>query len=252
MSTTNVLITGANRGVGLALTKIYLLRSNQIVIGGVRDVAAAKAGPLGSLPTATGTKLVLVKIDALSHTDPAQAVQELESQGITKLNVVIANSGIVGKEVVSVADSDPADFAEVLAVNTIGPVVLFKAVKKLLDRSENPRYIAISSTVGSSVLQPKSVNGTQPIGFGYGASKAALNHITRHMHSENPGITVAAVSPGFMNTDMGNRGAKTFGLEKPPHDVDENAQQIVKLVDVVTREKHSGQFLDFDGSELEW
>lgn len=219
-------------GVGLSLARIYLGRPNHIVIGGVRDVAAAKAGELGRLSVAASSRLVLVKIEAESYTDPAKAVQDLEAQGITRLDIAIANAAVAGKEVVAVSESDPADFANILAINTVGPVVLFKATKPLLDRSENPRWIAISSTAGSSTDQPMTFKfmGSRPMGVGYGASKAALNHVVRHIHSENPGLTTIALHPGFLNTDMGNRGAKVLGLEKPFHEVEDNTPLMVNLV----------------------
>ncbi|KAM5346295.1 hypothetical protein ACJ41O_009300 [Fusarium nematophilum] len=254
MSTTNVLITGANRGVGHALVQTYLARPNHIVIGSVRDVDAARSKGLEDLPAAPGSKLILVKIESASFTDPAEAVRELESMGITKLDIVIANAAIAGGDVVAAAVGDAQDFANTLAVNVVGPLALFAATKPLLDHAAAPKWVSISSGVASMTNHDAMFTnmGGRPMGFGYGASKAALNHLSLNIHSENPKLTAIAVDPGFLDTDMGNRGAKLLGLDKPPHDTGDNARAIVRLIDAATRETHSGKFLTFDGKEVPW
>ncbi|KAL2835429.1 hypothetical protein BJY01DRAFT_252665 [Aspergillus pseudoustus] len=254
MPTTNVLITGANRGVGLALLKTYLARPNHIVIGSVRDIVAAKSEGLENLPAAPGSKVILVKIESASFTDPVQAVRALRVHGIIKLDIVIANAAISGRAVLPAAEGDAEDFANILAVNTVGPLALFAATKPLLDHAERPRWVSISSSVASIANHEATFAymGRRPMGFGYGASKAALNHLTVNLHSENTNITVIALDPGFLDTDMGNAGAKIFGLEKPPHHVGDNVKEIVKLVDVATRDTHSGKFLNFEGKEVPW
>ncbi|KAH8745700.1 hypothetical protein F5883DRAFT_367972, partial [Diaporthe sp. PMI_573] len=228
-STTNVFITGANRGVGHALVQTYLARPNHIVIGSVRDIAAARSNSLEDLPAAPGSELVLVKIESASFADPAQAVAELESRGVTRLDIVIANAAIAGSKVAVAAEGDAEDFADILAINAVAPLALFAATKPLLDRAANPKWVSISSAVASLANHDAMFTnmGGRPMGFGYGASKATLNHLSLNIHSENPKLTVMAVDPGFLDTDMGNRGAKLFGMEKPPHSTVDNAKAIV-------------------------
>jgi norsolorinic acid ketoreductase len=153
---------------------------------------------LEDIPAASGSKLILVKIESASFTDPAQAVNELESQGITKLDLVIANAAIYGKAVLPVADGDAEDFANILAVNTVGPLALFAATKLLLDHAEKPKWVSVSSSVASISNHEATFAymGGRPMGFGYGASKAALNYLTLNIHSENPNLTVIALDPG--------------------------------------------------------
>ncbi|KAB5513514.1 hypothetical protein GE09DRAFT_1295088 [Coniochaeta sp. 2T2.1] len=100
---TNVLITGANRGaslvpmsdaanltgLGRGFTEAFLARPNHTVIAAVRDPSAAS---FSSLPVATGTRLVVVKTDSTSATDAFEAVKTLQDDGITKLDIVIANA----------------------------------------------------------------------------------------------------------------------------------------------------------------
>ncbi|KAI9151517.1 NAD(P)-binding protein [Paramyrothecium foliicola] len=272
MSTTNVLITGANRGLtlsctaidflningalglGRALLQTYLAKPNHIVVGAVRDVATARSQGLEDLPVASGSKLILVKIDSASFSDPAKAVKELQYQGIARLDIVIANAGIAGKNVVPIADGDTEDFVNILAVNVIGPYALFAATKPLLDQSTQAKWASISSGAASLANHDAlfAALGGRPMQAGYGASKAALNHFSLNLHSENPKLTVLVVDPGFLDTDMGKRGAKTFGIDKPPHETAENARGIVKQIDAATRETHSGKFLNYNGEPVPW
>ncbi|KAK7224704.1 hypothetical protein V2G26_012707 [Clonostachys chloroleuca] len=256
MSTTNVFITGANRaltpvvsqpppksintrtGVGHALVQTYLARPNHIAIGSVRDIAAARSNGLEDLSAAPGSKLVLVKIESVSFVDPTRAVSELESWGITRLDIVIANAAIAGGKVAAAAEGDAEDFANILAINAVALLAPFAATKPLLDRATTHKWVSISSAAASLAKHEAIfINmGGRPMGFGYGASKATLNHLSLNIHSENPKLTVTAVDPGFLDTDMGTRGAKLLGMEKPPHSTVDNANAIVKFIDAATRE----------------
>ncbi|KAH7133772.1 hypothetical protein EDB81DRAFT_887583 [Dactylonectria macrodidyma] len=252
MSTTNVLITGANRGVGLAFLQTYLAQPNHIVIGSVRDIA--RSSNLNDLPVALGSKLVLVKIESSSFSDPAEAVGELKALGISRLDIVIANAGVAGGAVVPATNGDADDFLNTLAINAVGPLALFAATWPLLEQAVKPKWVSISSAVASLANHEAMFAGMggRPMGAGYGASKAALNHLSLNIHSENPKLTVLVVDPGFLDTDMGNRGAKILGIEKPPHNAGDNAKAMVKLVDAATRETHSGKFWTFDSKEVPW
>lgn len=114
------------------------------------------------------------------------------------MDLVIANAAISGKAVLPAVDGDAEDFANILAVNTVGPLALFAAASSLLDHAEEPKWVSISSSVASSANHEASFVylGSRPMGFGYGASKAALNHLTVNIHLENPNLTVIALDPG--------------------------------------------------------
>lgn len=92
---TIVLITGANRGIGKGLLAKFLAKPDHIVIAGNRSPEDETSKALASLPTANGTKLIVVKIDATVADDPTKAVDKLkESHGIDHLDIVVANAGI--------------------------------------------------------------------------------------------------------------------------------------------------------------
>ncbi|KAI1495122.1 hypothetical protein F5X96DRAFT_665064 [Biscogniauxia mediterranea] len=94
MPLTTVLISGTNRGLGKALLKLYLAKPNHVVIGANRDPSLPASQALASLPTGTGSRLIIVKIDAIVELDAAKATQELAAEGIDHLDLVIANAGI--------------------------------------------------------------------------------------------------------------------------------------------------------------
>ncbi|KAE8338048.1 hypothetical protein BDV24DRAFT_177149 [Aspergillus arachidicola] len=226
-STTNVLISGASRGLGKVFVEQYLARPNHTVIGTVRDVKSAAAEELRALPAAEGSKVVLVKVEYTSTTDAVDAVKELEAQGITKLDIVIANAGIAGQQG-RIETIDPKGLAEVYLVNAVGPAVLFLALKPLLDRAETPKWLAISSGLAS--LHDLHKYPMFP-GFPYNGSKAALNHFTKTIHVESPKIIAFAVSPGFFETDMGRKTAAFFDFENPPFsDINTNIKSIIGLI----------------------
>jgi norsolorinic acid ketoreductase len=136
--------------------------------------------------------LITVKLDSTSTTDAADAVTILKSEHhIDHLDVVIANAGIAnyfGPVLTTPVDQ----FKEHLEVNAVGVLVLFQAVHDLLSASKNPKFVTISSPVGSIGHQELI-----PIpSTAYGASKAALNYLTRKIHFENPNLVVFPLSPG--------------------------------------------------------
>lgn len=179
-------------GVGKVFVEKYLARPNHTVIATVRDVKSASADALRALPAAEGSKIVLVKVEYTSTTDAYDAVKELEAQGITKLDIVVANAGITGQQG-PMENIDPKGLAEVFLVNAVGPAVLFLALKPLLDKAESPKWMSISSAVASLQDLEKYAMFR---GFPYNTSKAALNYFTKTIHVENPNIVAFAISPG--------------------------------------------------------
>jgi NAD(P)-dependent dehydrogenase (short-subunit alcohol dehydrogenase family) len=173
---TIVLITGASRSLGKALVQTYLSRPNHIVVGSVRDKASPHAQELKTLPTAAGSRLFLVKIENTSLTDPTDAVKDLKFAGIDSLDIVIANAGCMGTEIVAAIDTvKPKDVTMCFNVNTLGSLVLFQAVRPLLQKSKLPRWVAITSGAGS--IASMEAFGTSFVSS-YGISKAGLNWLT--------------------------------------------------------------------------
>jgi NAD(P)-dependent dehydrogenase (short-subunit alcohol dehydrogenase family) len=125
------------------------LHPDHVVIGTVRDPQAPKAEELRSLPTASGSRLVLVGIENKSLTDPKKAIETVEADGIDHVDIVIACSGIsIGAAPLELAD--PEAFTESFKVNVLSNLVLFQAVNKLVVKSSAPKWISVSSRGGST------------------------------------------------------------------------------------------------------
>lgn len=184
-------------GIGKGFVAKYLQRPNTTVIGSVRDTNSAGAKALLDLPKAEGSKLITVKIDSASDTDALEAIKNLQSNDkITKLDIVIANAGIYKLSAFEkVADIKLSDLFEHFNVNTAGPIRLFQATLPLLKKAEKPMLMIVSSGAGSITAMEHI-----PFAVGsYGASKAAMNFLTRKIHFENEGLIAFAVHPGLVH-----------------------------------------------------
>lgn len=84
-----------------------------------------------------------------------------------------------------------------------------------------------------------------------GASKAAANFLVVTIHKENPEWTALALHPGLIQSDMGNAGAKAFGLEKAIVTIEDSANGMLKQIDVARRQEKA-QFLDYTGEIIAW
>lgn len=179
-SQTVILITGVTKGIGKTLLSTYLLHPNYTVIGSVRDKASPAAQALTTLPTAPGSRLYIITIESSSFTDPGTAANEILEAGISHLDIVIANAGSSGPSGVVPLDAVTVEqLTYCFNVNTLGPLVLFQALKPLLQKSTNPRFVAVTSAVGS--IGRVEVYGAH-VAPAYGISKAGLNWVTVSVH----------------------------------------------------------------------
>jgi norsolorinic acid ketoreductase len=211
-SQTTYLITGANRGIGNGLVQNYLSRPNTVVIATTRDLSSPSSKALSTLSAGKNSKIIVVKLDSSVDTDAETAINELKAvHGITHIDTVIANAGIANYW--GPTSTTPiAAFQNHFNINTMGTLTLFQATNALLDNSSKPKFVYISTVVGSIGDAEK-----WPLqGVAYGASKAAANYIMRKIHLEHPKLTVFPLHPGWVQTEMGNDGAVANGLEQAP------------------------------------
>jgi norsolorinic acid ketoreductase len=152
---------------------------------------------------------------------------------------VPVSSGIL--KYVGVLTTTPvSEFRDHWEVNTLGLVVLFQAVHKLLLASPTgtPKFAYISSGAGS-------IGGFVNMKFtACGSSKAAANYLVKALDVENPSLLTLSISPGWVATDMGNVGAVSKGLPQAPVTAEDSVAGILSRIDAVTKET-SGRFWNY-------
>ncbi|KAL2069404.1 hypothetical protein VTL71DRAFT_14083 [Oculimacula yallundae] len=246
MSEITYLITGANRGIGKGLLSALITRPNTTIIAAVRDTASASK-TLSSIPVGLNSKIIIVKIDSTIETDPAAAVEELKTKhNITKIDVLLSNAGLQDT-VAPVLETTPDAVRRHFEVNTIGPLTLIQAFMPLLLLSPSPKFLVVSSSIGS-IADMK--NPPVPF-FAYGMSKAAVNYLVRKVAFENPKVVAQAFNPGWVQTDMGNAAASGVGMSEATMTLEDSIKGMVKLIDGATLET-TGTFTDVTGEAIPW
>nr|WP_086938490.1 SDR family oxidoreductase [Thaumasiovibrio occultus] len=225
-----VLITGANRGIGLALTEVFLAQGKRVIATCRQPEAASALQALHSQG-----ELTILPLEVTAAASISELATSLQGQAI---DIVFNNAGVLGGEQQSVDEMDIADWANVLAINTIAPFQLSVALKPNLLLSKRPRLITISSSMGS-------LAGTSTNMYSYRSSKAAVNKVMQVLSNEwaADGIIVCPVHPGWVRTDMGGADADIS--------VEESTSGLVALANNLTAAQ-SGRFWSYDGEELPW
>lgn len=223
---TTVLITGANRGLGLEFARQYVAEKAQ-VIGCCR--APDKADKLAKLE---------VQVEPLDVTDFESVTQLAKTLQNTPIDILIANAGWYGPES---QDADIADFdgfLQTFRVNSLGPLMVAQALRRNLLAGRDKKLVFLTSKMGSIA---DSSGGY----LAYRASKAALNMIAHSVALEwkRYGVKVAILHPGWVKTDMG-------GPDAPMTPAASVAGMIERINELWPGS--SGQFMDYAGKEIGW
>ena len=233
-----ILITGANRGIGLEMVCQYLQRDDAQVFATCRNPQSAVA--LNQLVEANGDHAQVIQLDVADQASIDASVQAVSAQ-VNGLDVLINNAGInpgTDRER-TFGKLDAEAMLHVLHVNSVAPIMVAQAYAGLLRAGNNSRLVNVSSGAGSLERQ---ANGC---GYTYNASKSALNMFTRCLAGTfaSDNITVITLNPGWVKTDMGGPNAN---LEP-----EQSISGITKLVDGLTM-ADNGQFFNWDGERLPW
>lgn len=220
-----VLITGASRGLGLELARQYAADGWR-VIGTVRAPAAV-SGLEGE-----------IEAHVADVTD-RQAIARLAAalRG-TPIDVLLCNAGIYGPQAMRLGSLDYSAWEEVLRVNVLGAAAVIEALVENVAASERKLIVLMSSRLGSIA----EASGSSPL---YATSKAALNALAKGLSVTLAarGIIVVALSPGWVRTDMGGKGA--------PLSPEESVRGLREVIGGL-KPSASGRFLNYDGSEIPW
>lgn len=224
-----VLVTGANRGLGLELSRQYA-EEGWRVLAACRDPGQATA--LAALPRN-------VTLHPLDVSDRQAARTLAEALGDEAIDLLIHNAGVYGPRDSELGHIDFAAWHDVLDVNLLGPLRVTEAFVQHVARSDLRRMAFISSKMGS-------IGANQAGGdYVYRSSKAGLNATVKSLALDLAprGITVVTVHPGWVSTDMGGSRA--------PVSLPESASHMRRLFDRLTH-ADSGRFFNYDGTELPW
>ncbi len=154
-SPTIVLVTGAGRGIGRGIFELYAAKPNHTLIAANRNPDDGPSQELLKLPTAEGTTVQLVKIEATDDNDALSAVETLRSRGINHIDILIANAG-KATSWPKLEDAKIPDIQDHINTNVFGFVRLYQAVLPLLKASKSPKLIMIGSSAAfltASTLQ---------------------------------------------------------------------------------------------------
>ncbi|CAL1240170.1 SDR family oxidoreductase [Candidatus Methylocalor cossyra] len=228
-----VLITGANRGLGLEFARQYA-EAGWEVLACCRDPARASA------------------LNALTERWPAVSVRRLDLDHFEQIDalardladcpidILLNNAGIYGHSERSRLGALDYDlWAQVFKINVLAPVKLAEAFLPQVQRSARKLIVALTSLMGS--IADNTSGGALP----YRSSKAALNAAMKSLAIDlaGRGIGVLLLHPGWVKTDMGGPNA--------PTSPEESVAGMRRVIDAYTP-KDSGRFLDFRGQERPW
>ena len=224
-----VLITGANRGIGLALAQQYA-EDGWKVIATARDPAGAD-----------GLKILKgdVRVYALEVVDEAAVAKLAQALRGEAIDVLFNNAGIAGREAGTLGQIDSKVWIETLRVNTIAPIKIAEAFVEHVAASSQKKMVFTSSRLGSIEL---NTGGDR---YAYNSSKAGLNMACKSLSVDlrSRGIITAVLHPGHVRTDMGGAAAPVL-----PHEAAAGMRKVTAGLTIA----QSGSFINYDGSPIPW
>ncbi len=232
-----VLITGANRGIGLELVRQYLSQGSAVIAVSRSESDELKA--LGESNLLQSHQLDLTDDRALTA-----LANELREQ---KIDVLLNNAGTMGRrnfadvgmKAGSFGSFNREEWHEILDINLCTPMKLAELFVNNVAASDNGRIITLSSMMGSMGLNNSGS------AYCYRASKAGVNAIMKSMAIDLAGrnIIAVAIHPGFVKTDMGGPNAHI-----EPH---ESAAGIIRVIEKLTPEQ-AGKLIAWNGEDMPW
>ena len=227
----SIMITSANRGLGLEFVRQYAADGWRILAGCRNPDAAYDLQELAGVHAMT-----VFPMDVTDLSSIRQAAAGLNDEPI---DVLLNSAGIIGKPGQRTGNIDYESWAQVLNVNTMGPLRVTEAFVEHVARSERKLVVTITSGLGS--IADNTSGGSIP----YRTSKAAVNMAMRSVAIDlGPrGIACVLVNPGWVKTDMGGPNAPLT----PPQSV-----AALKRLIAALGLADSGKFLHYDGREYAW
>ncbi len=220
------LVTGANRGIGLAFARRLSERGNRVIATARRP---EKARDLARLS---------VRVEQLDVADEKSIARLARRISGEPLDVLVNNAGI-GESGPRFGRLSREGLDEAFCVNAIGPVAVTQAL--LPNLRAGKRRVIVNLSSGYASISENEGGGW----IAYRASKAALNQLTRSVAAElqKEGFVCIAICPGWVKTGMGGRGA--------PLSPDDSVAAMLKVIDRL-KPSDTGRFLDRRGRDIPW
>ena len=232
MTSSTILITGTNRGIGLELTGQFAADGWAVLACCRNPVEADALQALAELYSS-------IEIHRLDVTDYAQMAVLSEQLADRPIDVLLSNAGVYGPRGHGFGEVDAAEWRQVLEVNSIAPMMLVQAFVDQVAASRQKLVAVVSSKMGS--IADNGSGGS----YIYRSSKTTVNQVVKCLSIDLAprGISVVTLHPGWVQTDMGGPNAEIS--------VAECCSGLKRILQSAGRAQ-SGQFLEYDGSEIPW
>ncbi len=224
-----ILVTGANRGLGFEFVKQYLVDGNYVI------ALSRKPEILQSLKDQLPDRLKILSVDLTDFETLEKCATELQGE---RIDILINNAGVFGEEQ-SFENINFESWQKVMQLNVFVPTKIVQTFLPHVLNGKDKKIINITSRMGS--IDDNTSGGY----YIYRSSKTALNMVTKSLAVDlgKHGVTVIAMHPGWVQTDMGGNNA--------PLQPEESISGIRKVIENL-KNSQNGKFLEFSGMELPW
>ena len=227
-----ILVTGANRGLGIEFVEQYLNEGNEVIATYRNENSSIDLIEMGN----ERSNLKLLQLDVSSNKSLNSFAENL---GNLPIDIFINNAGVYGPRNSSFGNVDEENWIPAIKVNTIAPILMTQLIIKNIRSGADKKLIYITSKMGS--IDDNKGGGA----YVYRSSKTALNAVVKSLSVdlENEGIVVALIHPGWVKTDMGGPNAL---IDKDTSVRGMN--EVISNLDISS----TGNFYNYDGSIIPW
>ena len=227
-----ILVTGANRGLGIEFVEQYLNDGNEVIATYRNENSSMDLIKMGN----ERSNLKLLQLDVSSNKSLNSFAENL---GDSPIDIFINNAGVYGPRNSSFGNVDEENWIPAIKVNTIAPILLTQLIIKNIRSGADKKLIFVTSKMGS--IDDNKGGGA----YVYRSSKTALNAVVKSLSVdlENEGIVVALIHPGWVKTDMGG-----------PNAIIDKDTSVRGMTEVISNLNISstGNFYNYDGSIITW
>ena len=227
-----ILVTGANRGLGIEFVEQYLNEGNDVIATYRNENSSMDLIEMGN----ERSNLKLLQLDVSSNKSLNSFAENL---GDSPIDIFINNAGVYGPRNSSFGNVDEENWIPAIKINAIAPILLTQLIIKNIRSGADKKLIYITSKMGS--IDDNKGGGV----YVYRSSKTALNAVVKSLSVdlENEGMTVALIHPGWVKTDMGGPNA-LIDKETSVRGMTE----VISNLDISS----TGNFYNYDGSIIPW